>query len=156
MKQTHRCCNYSNRNRTGSIGGHSLSILTLCVEFFVACRPTIHLLLQHEKEQHHLRIQIPSQDGNLRCIAWTNGSVVTLLCCREGTKLQLLVITNYPSPVLQYFASLPALLPPVLSFQSSAVFQAEVSCISRVRIATHKHTHTRDCCADPETSSFSC
>lgn len=119
MKQTHRCCNYSNGNRTGSIGGHSLEILTLCVEFFVTCRPRIHLLLQHEKEQHHLRIQIPSQGGNLHYIAWTKGSIVTLLFCRGGTKLQLLVITKYPSPVLQYFASLPALLPSVLSFQIS-------------------------------------
>lgn len=69
MKQTHRCCNYSNGNRTESIEGHSLSILTLCVEIFVACRPRIHLLLQHEKEQHHLRIQILSQDGSLHYIA---------------------------------------------------------------------------------------
>lgn len=154
MKQTQRCCNYSNGNRTGSIGGYSLSILTLCVEFFVACRPIIHFLLQHEKEQHHLRIQIPSQVGNIHYITWTKGSIVTLLCCRGGTEPQLW-ITKYPSPVLQYFSSLPAMLPPSLSFQSAAVLQAAVSCISRVRIATHKHTHTRDCCADPETSSSS-
>lgn len=80
----------------------------------------MHFLLQHEKEQHHPRIQTLNQEGNLHYITLKKGSVVTLLYCRGVTELQLL-ITNCPSPVLQYFVSLSALLPPALSFQSTAV-----------------------------------